>query len=625
MGQDSLHFTISEAEVIVNGDSQIQFTSDSLNQAWNNSSSVGALLRSQAGFVSRSYGARGTAITASGQGLSANQFTATWNGFELNSPTLGTVDLGILSPSLFSNVQLNQHSFGVSPVQSSGAGGWLDLSTNNQASDHLRLDLGMNSLRNQSLSLVLPYGIGGVKLVTRVNLVRALNEFDYQDELRRVYDAESNSWEHPEVAQEHNNHNMLGVIQGVSFNVKDWLVDAQVWYQTSHTNLPEIMGSFGKSYAEQSDSSLRATVAIKGAIGRVSSAFSLARFEESQRYTDRQSDGGVLAINSKIRTEVNSARAQFKGQWKKLNWGTVSNFTSKSAKTDNYKNGIEPRMNIWSQSGQLGIAKANTSLDGNVRIDLIQGQRTLPVVDLVAIQRIDKKGHLRMRAAYSKMFRVATFNELYWQSDGMRELNAEEGQKFTLGSDANLQWKAWQARADVQVSYTEMKDMIQWRSESGASTPFNTGDFSAVNLTGRFELIHRTKLKKMLSYQMTLLDYLDAPFWINSSAQKNIDPSIRQNLALNVQLNEWSILAQSSSRKNDLFPGAEPSTVETPIVIHDLGFAYQKTWEKCSVEAQILMENVLDTPNHFLRSYAMPGRIIRMNLILKWIPKNQDK
>ncbi|MGB1032228.1 MAG: hypothetical protein ACPGWM_06425, partial [Flavobacteriales bacterium] len=94
IAQDSLHVIIPVAYVSVNGDSQIHFSSDSVNLAWNNSNSIGQLLSNQANFISRSYGARGTAVTASGQGLSANQFTATWNGFELNSPTLGTIDLG---------------------------------------------------------------------------------------------------------------------------------------------------------------------------------------------------------------------------------------------------------------------------------------------------------------------------------------------------------------------------------------------------------------------------------------------------------------------------------------------------------------------------------------------------
>ena len=166
--------------------------------------------------------------------------------------------------------------------------------------------------------------------------------------------------------------------------------------------------------------------------------------------------------------------------------------------------------------------------------------------------------------------------------------------------------------------------MIQWNTSDGVSTPQNTGEFEAGNLSGRFELEHGQKLKKVLTYQINVLKYLDAPFWISQSMIE-IEPSLRQNLGLNMSFGAWSLLVQSSSRKNDLFPGADPGSLKTPVVIHSLGASYRFDRKQSSIQAQFLIDNVLNTPNHFLRAYAMPGRVLRIELIYKRVPQKQSK
>ena len=163
--------------------------------------------------------------------------------------------------------------------------------------------------------------------------------------------------------------------------------------------------------------------------------------------------------------------------------------------------------------------------------------------------------------------------------------------------------------------------MIQWQTVDAVSTPVNTGDYAAGNAGCKVEIEHGSKVKKLFGYQLNALKYFDDPFWINNSNRTN-DPQLRQTFSLNVKFKNWSMFEQSTYRKNDLFPGAEANTSLEAIIIHDIGIGYLYVWGQHTIHTQITVENIQNTPNHFLRAYAMPGRVIKLNLILKRTPKN---
>ena len=611
--QDSTKHLLSEAriETVHNG-----FERDTLLDQWTTMQSLGNFLLIEGIMPLRATGAIGQSASAASGGLTANQFAVTWNGFEINSPSLGTVDLGILNGQSF-NSSFHNHATSNVPMFSSAAGGWLELST--RSTDLFTVGYSWSDIQNQQLGVFVPIQFGKWKSETRLFGVLAKNAFTYTDKLRRVFEEESQSWVNPDLEQEHNDHQLCGFIQRFSRKGK-WDSDLNIWYQTARTEIPEIMGSFGKSFAHQADSSLRITASTKGMVKGKSVEISAAHFEESQRYWDRLEQDGLLSINSKIRTRSSSARARIHVPLETLLWTFSMNVNRREVTTNNYVGGAASDW-IFSPFSGITIPRGNTKIQANARIDYSTRFRSEPQGDLILEQLIWTKLNLKAQAVASRMYRQPTFNERYWQYEGGRDISPERGEKYRMAILwSGLSPRKWfkDIRGEFAYSWNRMDEMIQWLPSDIGFQPVNTGRTAFQSISTNLAWKLPTKIKTDLSWEGSFVKYENLPYWLEG---EQISWNIRQAAMIHFGYQGWSFMYRVTYRANDYFVGAAFGQNDESVTVHHTGVSKKIQTKSFNATCQINVQNLWDVANNLLTSYAMPGRMLELQINFEINPK----
>lgn len=611
--QDSTKHLLSEAriETVHQG-----FEKDTLLDQWTTLQSLGNSLLLEGITPVRSTGALGQSVSAAAGGLTANQFAVTWNGFEINSPSLGTVDLGILNGQAF-DASFHNHATSNVPMFSSAAGGWLELNT--RSADRLTLRYGWNDIQNQQVGIFIPVTFGKWKGETRLFGVSARNAFTYTDDLRRVFNPENQTWENPTLEQEHNDHQLLGFVQRFSRKGK-WNSDLNIWYQTSNTEIPEIMGSFANSFAEQADSALRITASTRGKIKGKPVEFSAAHFEESQRYWDRFEEGGSLSINSKIRTRSSSARALIHLPLETMLWIFSMNANRREVETNNYVGGSASDWVISPFAG-FTIAKAKTKIQANARMDYSTRFASEPQGDVILEHLIWAKLNLKAQAVASRMYRQPTFNERYWQYEGGRDIAPERGDKYRIA----LLWSGWTTqkwlkdlRGELSYSWNRMDEMIQWLPSDLGFQPVNTGGTAFQTISTNLAWRLPTRIQTDLSWEGNFVKYEDLPYWLE---EEQVNWNIRQAAMVQIGFKGLSVMYRVTHRANDYFVGAAFGQDDESVTIHHAGISKKFKTKSFNASCQITVQNLSDDANNLLTSYAMPGRVLELQINVEINPK----
>jgi vitamin B12 transporter len=578
---------------------------DSIQRAWTKSGSIGDLLLRNGQTVVRPYGAPGSAVTAASQGLLGDHFSVLWNGFELNSPSLGLSDFSQLPVSFFEEIDQHQHASSSAFSYGSGAGGMMEL--NNAFQSEQEFMFAHNSLNNQSYSLQSGFEWDKLKLQTQAFKRKASNEFEYTDFLK---------FGHPVLSQAHNNHDLLGVMQSV-FGGNRWKWEGHMWWQESNTSIPETLGSFGQSYAQQSDASLRLSTAIQRSFNKINLRFSGAHFYTKQHYIDRNSPFGEYTIDSRIQTLQQSLRGELNWYLKQTKFFAKSNFERQEASTNTYHN---ERVLAFNQSVGVHHQRKTWDLLALVRADL--NSQALPFVlgDLSLNFRPLKTINARINA--SRIYRLPDLNERFWGGEEERFLNAEEGWK---GSTQVLlqpvKKKAWkESYASVSLTRILMDQMIQWLPNSaGVFRPINSGDADIQQVQAEIFLERKGKIGFNIMAKVLVQEYLNAPFWLNDhQLEQN---NVRASLDGNLEYKSFHLNAAWRYRQNDYFPGIPANWRFNELHLFDLGLGKLISGKRSNMMLLLQCQNLLNTPQQFLPATAMPGRVVEIQCQFTFKPK----
>ena len=596
---------------------------DSVRSAQFRNYSVGEILSEIAPVYINMYGGTGAASGTFLRGANASQSLVLWNGFPLNSITLGTADLSLMPVGGFNDISVTMSASGA--LYSSGAfGGSIDL--NNKPDWDKKLDITLapefGSYGDKRISFS---GSGGNRFMqfhTMISRQHASNDFVFSDTYKSG---------NPKETILNNTLNNTIIIQNVFLKLPaNNQIEAGFWYQSKMKEIPALMGSYLPGSAFQRDSTIKFYAKWNKLFPKSSISIKTAYFNDHMVYRDDLSpSGNTYLIDSRIkgsRMMADGSYKMFLGSFVSIDAGI--GISAYSASVDNY-NGKENELIPAAFSG-LKFRQERLIANLSIRKEFHNDIGLMPLISAgIRSEIIPQK--LAFRINYSDQFRMPTFNDKYWKPGGNPDLLPEKGWSSDAGIELNVQLNARNSIFFELTAYnTDIENLIQWiPGETGIYwSPQNTSNVISRGL--------ETNLNYSYSSGKFIYKLSSAYSFGNSKISKNENTgnnSIGKELIYrpNHQARFFSRIefGRFSFSGNLNFTGRRFTTEDNNPVYAMPAFAlvniysgYKINFKDISGTIQFKINNLFNHQYQVVRSYAMPGRIYQFGIVFNYIGNN---
>jgi len=563
---------------------------------------VAALLERESGVFVKSYGL-GSLATTSIRGGSAGHTAVLWNGFSLQSPMLGLLDLSLLPAGFADEVRLQPG--GGSALWGSGAiGGVLALDNRptfgRGFAAELQSTLGSFGWWDQRLRL--EYGAKRFSSVTRFFHQQGANDFPY----RLRPDLPARRQTNAALRQE-------GILQELYWRpAAGQQLALHLWWQQADREIPPTTTQT-RSDASQADALLRAALHWKQSRGRSVLQARAGFFREQIDYREPRSN---LRALTHFHTFIGEAEGQWQGRGGRQ-WHLGLNQTYTEAHADAY---AEPprqyRAALFAALRQpFGGWRAQLSL----RQEWVDGaaQPFTPSLGLEG-KVLD---WLRLRARLSRNFRLPTLNDLYWRPGGNPELQAERGWSQELGLESEWSEAARRLTLSLTAFNRNIVEWILW-------TPDAEADYwSAANIAAVWSRGLEARLDGSWSRADWRLALRLGYDFVRSTNQQSLDqprmeageqliyvPEHQAFARLLLAWRDWSL----TYRHTYTGPVRTPTD---PLAGYQLGHL-QLQWQFQAAHFRgalfLRADNLWDAAYRVVERRPMPGRHYRAGLRLRW-------
>ena len=408
----------------------------------------------------KTYGPGGTA-SASFRGTTSSHTLVLWNGFQLNSPTLGEVDFSMIPVFFTDEVSLQWGS--KTSANSGGLGGAVNISNKQKFNEGLILDLRQTYGSFNTWGSYLTVGYSAKNFIARVKAYRnsSDNDFTYNN-IATI--------PHQEMKQRNADFVDYGFMPEVQVRFKNSLLTFVSWNQFSHRNYPQIMPNVFNNTKEYSDNDFsRNFLSYKyyWNTGRVEVKSSY--FHEVQTYflESYTSNGNPVTQNhslnkSDVLRQIIDLQQDLYKSWKlyaKIQWDNekVSSSNYDSSTTSS------PKRNILSLYAAVdGKIYRDLDLRMTLRNDIVDDKSVGLFPTATLTYRMPFVKGLSFNAGYSHNYRNPTLNDLYWNPGGNENLKGENGK--TVDFDINYLYENLNFNLDLRTGlyYSKVKNWIQW-------------------------------------------------------------------------------------------------------------------------------------------------------------------
>lgn len=239
--------------------------------------------------------------------------------------------------------------------------------------------------------------------------------------------------------------------------------------------------------------------------------------------------------------------------------------------------------------------------------------------------KLFEERNVRIRASYQDMFRAPTFNDLYYDEVGNKQLNPEIARQFNLGLTWREGFRGALDEISLQVDgyYNKVKDkivalptMFVWRMLNLGMVDILGTDVN-VGASVLFGAEMRVKINGSWSYQYAV-DVTSAKDK-NYKHQIPYTPRNSGNLTVSF-LNEWvniGYMMNGVGERYALPQNTESNRIEG-YVEHSASLFRNFTAGKCTVALQLECQNFTDVQYDVIQYYPMPGRLYRFTLKLNY-------
>jgi len=577
---------------------------------------LATLLENESPLFIKSYGLGSLAVT-SFRGGSAQHTAILWNGFNINSPMYGQFDLSLIPSSFVKNVSIQFG--GTSTLWGSGAiGGTIHLSND------MKFDKGISAEVGASFGSFSAYGqnirveIGKPKWVTSLKFfnLSAANNFPFYN--TQVSDSPRQYQRNAELKE-------YGLLSENQFRLsKRQKINVCFWYQHNDRNIPPIMLQTVNK-ANQKDVSYRVTSEWQR-VGEYATLLArVAYFDEHLLYSD-------IAYNyeSPNRSQTVIAEAESKIRLHKNHLVNIGlNNTYAQAVADGYPN--NPMQNRTALFASYRFTSGNEKFSSTVsaRQEVVKN-KFVPFtyslgLDYSVLKWLSVKGNA------SRVYRIPTFNDLYWVPGRNIDLLPESG----YCEEAGVLLKLASANSKIifsseaTVFNRNMDNWILWLPGPGYWSPQNIMKVWSRGTETKSELsVQVSKLKFRLG---VITNYVVST---NQKAKTENDASVDKQL---IYVPMYSGSGKFSIEYNNLvvtyrqtytgyrYTSTDNTEYLKPYSIGSVYASYKFSLKKYTATFFAQVNNLFNENYQVLLNRAMPLRNYQAGLSIQFNQPNKNK
>ncbi|MFO7938616.1 MAG: TonB-dependent receptor [Bacteroidales bacterium] len=459
--------TLKLEEVVVSAPRLINYTTGAkvqritdLTRQQNRANSVADMLNQATLASIKSYGVDGlTSVSLRGAG--SNHTAVVWNGFSLQSPMNGGVDMSQLPAGFIEDVQVQYGGAGA--LYGSGAiGGVVHLNNTLQINPDFSTSVThqLGSFHSYSTLASFKMGTESTGHALKIYHKSAENNFEFINTQRINSPRERTS--NAAVKK-------IGILQSNAIALGKSKLETHLWYQFNDKEIPPNMFK-ATNQAQQEDEHFRGVVSFSSPWQQHNFHARAGIFlEKTDYYNPETTDGepGSLSQAQSVRTEVeNDFRV---AEHITLNTGLHYAYLWSDAST--YPIGTnQNRASIYS-SLKLFSKNNQWASTLTLRQEFVDDHFT-PFIPSLGLRYSPIK-QVSFQANLARNYRLPTFNELYWGNWGNPDLQPEDG----YSSDLGIKWIEALGNSTLQlgstVFHSRIQDWIIWVPAQGKWSPDN--------------------------------------------------------------------------------------------------------------------------------------------------------
>ncbi|MDI1232872.1 MAG: TonB-dependent receptor [bacterium] len=579
---------------------------DSLTLSQHRFRNLGDLLSEESALFVKSYGLNSLA-SASFRGGSASQTAVLWNGFNINSPMNGQIDLSLI-PVNFCDAVSIQYG-GSSALWGSGAmGGAVHL--NNLASYNKGVNIKLNLSGGSfgSFSKQAAFQISRKRFISSIKIFQsnAKNDFQYKN----IY-----SGEKTKSTQSNAEITTQGFLNENHFLIsKNQSINLMLWVQQTDRNLPPTMLQ-KSSVSKQKDESIRLTSEWRLQKNKINTSVRAAYFDEALQYEDQ-----TIKSNNRSRTFISESETKIAfNKQHTLNLGI--NNTYATALADGYTN--NPSLNRLAFFAAYGFTNLNGKLIStlSLRKEFIS-HRNVPLVYSIGTNyKLNK--NIKLKANASRVYRLPTFNDWFWNPGGNPNLLHENGFTQDLGVmfQAKSNTSRWQYTSEYTAFNKQINNWIIWLPNGNYWHPENIMKVwsRGIETNSTFAL----KLHKIKFSFSVLTNYVVST---NQNTISNEDASLNKQLIyvpmysghakLNIEYKKFNA-TYKHSYTGYRYTSSDNTEYLAPFQLGAVYCSYKMHYKKWQTAAFFQINNVWNTEYQIMQNRAMPLRNFAVGLSLE--------
>jgi len=457
---------------------------DSLLKHFVNSQNLGSLLDISSGIVIRSYGP-GCLASTSLRGGTAQQTSLNWNGLTINSPVNGLNDLNLIPNFLFGNINVVPGLAG-SIQGSSSIGGGINLS------DNLLINKGVSG---QALQSVGSFGnfTNGFKFNYSQKNWKSSTAWIYNQALNNFPFINRAEFGQPKQILENALGKTFSILHQSNLNTAR-MGSFKIWYwgSAAKREIPSTMLTYN-SKAFQDDQSHKGMLQWSYQLKNLGLKYrSLWQndylvYDDSASYLRSVSTSNLFVNDAEVRINFNHLDVLSFGVLQTNSFAQATNYTSTA---------VRNQTAFWS-TYQISILKLKSIFTINFREEWL-GDHRLPIIPGFGFRTKLNKS-IEIYGQLSRVYRIPTLNDLYWNPGGNLLLKPETGWAEELSFRYNLK--------TFDISLTGFSRIISnwilWQPINAQIwSPINIGQVKSQGIELRSNLILKLNSKIVSKFGM---------------------------------------------------------------------------------------------------------------------------
>ena len=589
-------------------------------------SSLSEVLSYDGTIALKQYGA-GALSSTSFRGASAAQTPVIWNGFNIQSPMLGQVDLSLFPVAAADKICV-QYGAGAAQWGSGAVSGALVLDNKVNFNTGFNAGLSSSTASFGTYNNLVNACFGGNKIAVSAKAYynTAENNFSYAN--IALQDA-------PRMTQTNNQIINYGGILQLSGRIKERnFIDVNVWYQNTYREIPTMMTQ-QQSMAFQEDRSLKLSAEWKHVFEHSVLKIRTGLFDDHLDYND-----SLSALYSLSHSLVSISEIEYTYTKRLLLLQGGINSTYSTATSDGYPKAFFQWRNSIFLLLKLHTANQRLQVQFSLRKEFMDDKvvypaitidgkhydyKFLPIASLGADVSVFK--WLQAKANVSTIYRVPTLNDLYWNPGGNPDLLPEEGLSEELTLAALLKAGKVKISYDVTGFNRNVNNWIIWLPDDYYWSPVNVMKVWSRGFEHVFGIAY-TKNKFSLS---TNFNYT---FTLSTSEKEKTqgDASLHRQLIyapvhqgafkLMIGYSRWFVSYMHS------YTGYRYTTTDNmeylpAFDVARISAGKSFTYKKINVAVSAYCNNLLDEQYQSVLWRAMPGRSFGLNVKIGFESKRQ--